>query len=76
MRLLQTFVMAAIVATLLALPVGALLALLAYGALGVPLVGFLTFGGALGLVEGLLAWWLCLFTASLAYAFFAMPAGG
>jgi hypothetical protein len=73
MRLLQALIMAAIVATLLCLPTGALLAVLAYAALDVPLEGFLTFGGALSLFAGLLAWWLLAFLPSLVYTAFAMP---
>ena len=73
MRALQTLVMAAIVATLLCLPVGALLALLASLALGVPLLGFLTFGGAMNVFAGLLAWWALAFLAALVYSAFAMP---
>lgn len=73
MRLPNTLVMAAIVATLLVLPVGALLALLAVGALGMSFPGFLTFGGALNAFTGLLAWWALAFAAALVYSFFAMP---
>jgi hypothetical protein len=73
MRLHHTLVMAGIVASLLLLPVGALLALLAYAVLGVTFSGFLTFGGALGDFTGLLAWWALAFAASLVYSLFAMP---
>ena len=47
MRILQSATMAAIVATMLCLPLGALLASLAYFAFGVPLMDVLTFGGTL-----------------------------
>jgi hypothetical protein len=73
MRLLQPLTMAAIVATLLWLPVGALLAVLARFVLDMPLQDFLSFGGALNVVVGLLAWWALAFVASLVYAAFAMP---
>jgi len=73
MRLQHTLVMAAIVASLLWLPVGALLAVLAFAVLGVTLPGFVTFGGALNASTGLLAWWSLAFAAALIYALFAMP---
>lgn len=73
MRYLQSMTMAAIVATLLCLPIGAPLALLAFLAFDVPLLGFLTFGGALNVFAGLLAWWMVAFLAALLYAVFAMP---
>lgn len=73
MRYLQSMTMAAIVATLLCLPIGALVALLAFLAFDVPLLGFLTFGGALNVFAGLLAWWMVAFLAALLYAVFAMP---
>jgi hypothetical protein len=56
MRFLQALMMAAIVATLLCLPVGAVLAVLTYLFLDVPMQSILTFGGALHAVAGLLAW--------------------
>lgn len=73
MRFVQALTMAAIVATLLYLPVGAVLALLAYLLLDVPVQSVLTFGGALHLVAGLLAWWTVAFVAAVLYAGFAMP---
>jgi len=72
-RLQHTLVMAAIVATLLVLPAGALLGLLAYAVLGVTFSGFLTFGGALSVHAGLAAWWALAFAAALVYSLFAMP---
>jgi hypothetical protein len=72
-RLQHTLVMAGIVASLLLLPVGALLALLAFGVLGVTLAGFVSFGGALNAFTGLLAWWALAFAAALVYSLFAMP---
>jgi hypothetical protein len=73
MRVLQALMMAAIVATLLCVPVGALVALLAYVFLDVPVHSILTFGGALHAVGGLLAWWTVAFVAAVVYAGFAMP---
>ena len=70
----QLFVMAAIVNTALFLPIGAILALLAYLLFGVSLLAFLTFGDVLGnTVEGLVAWWTLFLIPSLAYAAYAMP---
>ena len=66
-------VMAAIVATLLVVPMGALLALLAYGLLGTSLQAFVTFGGTLSPFKGVLAWWLLAFVPALVYAAFALP---
>lgn len=73
MRILQSATMAAIVATMLCLPLGALLASLAYFAFGVPLMDVLTFGGTLNVFAGLAAWWAVAFLAALVYAAFAMP---
>jgi len=73
MRFLQALTMAAIVATLLCLPVGAVLAVLASFFLDVPMQSILTFGGALHAVAGLLAWWTVAFIAAGIYAVFAMP---
>lgn len=69
----QTMVMAAIAATLMCLPVGALLALLAYAVLGISFHAFLTFAGALNNFTGVLAWWALAFLAALPYAACAMP---
>lgn len=68
--------MAAIVASLLCLPVGAALALLSFAVLGLPLLAFLTFGGALNVFAGLLAWWTLAFLAALVYAAYALPEPG
>jgi hypothetical protein len=65
--------MAAIVATLLFLPVGALLAFLCFGLLGISLHAFVTFGGTLSVFQGLLAWWILDFVPALAYAAYALP---
>jgi hypothetical protein len=49
--------MAAIVTTLAYLPVGALVAILAFGAFDIPLHSLLTFGGQIHIVAGLALWW-------------------
>jgi hypothetical protein len=74
MRLLQAMLMAAIVATLLGLPSAAALGLLSFVVPGLPLLALATFGGALNLPGGLLAWWTLAFLGSLLYAAFALPA--
>lgn len=60
--------MAAIVATLMYLPVGAILALSAFAVLGISFHAFLTFGGAFNGFQGLLVWWTLGFLAALPYA--------
>ena len=60
--------MAAIVATLGYLPVGALVAILAFGAFDVPLHSLLTFGGQIHVVAGLVLWWGIAYLPSLLYA--------
>jgi hypothetical protein len=65
--------MAAIVTTLLWLPVGALLALLLYGVLGTPFQDFLTFADTFNRFQGVLAWWMVLFLPALAYATCVLP---
>ena len=64
--------MAAIVATMLCVPVGALLAglLLLFGIS--PRV-ILTFGGVLHPAQGLIAWWTVCFIPAVAYAAFLLP---
>ena len=69
----QQMVMAAIVATLLWLPVGALLAWLSFGILDISPHAFVTFGDALNRFQGLLAWWAFGFLAALAYVAFLLP---
>jgi hypothetical protein len=69
----QMFVMAAIVASALYVPVTGLLALLAFLFFGVSLRDFVTFGGALNPVEGLVGWWLLMLLPALGYAAYAMP---
>ena len=60
--------MAAIVTTLLWLPAGALLALLAYGLLGLPLRSFVTFGELMHPALGLVAWWATSYIPAYFYA--------
>ena len=72
-QLPQTFVMAALVATLLWLPAGALLALFSRFMLGTSVEAFVTFGGRMNEFVGVLAWWALAFLASLIYAAFCMP---
>ena len=69
----QMFVMAAIVTSALLVPVAGLLALMAFLLFGVPLSGFVTFGGALGLFQGVLAWWGMLLVPVLVYSAYVMP---
>jgi hypothetical protein len=71
----QLFVMAGVVTTALCVPVGGVLALLARALFGVSLRSFVTFGEALGIVEGVLAWWAVLFVPALVYSAFTMPWG-
>ena len=67
------FVMAGVVTTALYVPIVGLLALLAIGLFGVSLHSFITFGEALGAVEGVLVWWAVLFVPALAYSALMMP---
>jgi hypothetical protein len=69
----RVVVMAAIVATLMCLPVGALLALFGYAVLGISFHDMLTFEGALNGFQGLLAWWALGFLAALPYAALCAP---
>jgi hypothetical protein len=64
----QAAVMAAIVTTLVYIPVGALMAILAFAALDVPLYSLLTFGGHIHLAPGLALWWGIGFLPALVYA--------
>jgi hypothetical protein len=64
--------MAAIVTTLLFVPVAAILAGLLFLA-GISLEAVVTFGGALNAVQGLLAWWALGFLPAAAYAAYALP---
>ena len=66
----QMTVMAAIVTTLMYGPVGALLALSCFVALGVSLHSFVTFGDTFNAVAGLLVWWAIGFLPAFGYAAF------
>jgi hypothetical protein len=60
--------MAAIVTTLAYIPVGALVAILAFGAFDVPLQSLLTFGGQIHIAAGLALWWGIAYLPALLYA--------
>ena len=60
--------MAAIVTTLAYIPVGALVAILAFGAFDVPLHSLLTFGGQIHIVAGLALCWGIAYLPALLYA--------
>jgi hypothetical protein len=68
----EVTLMAAIVTSLLCVPVGALLAGLLYVA-GISLYAFATFGGALDGFLALLAWWLLGFLPALGYSAYLVP---
>jgi hypothetical protein len=68
----QLATMAAIVATLAYFPMGALIALGAW-LLGVSPGSLATFGGALHIAFGLIAWWLFAFAGACAYAVWVFP---
>ena len=68
--------MAAIVATLLCGPLGALLALFSFALLGISVHSFVTFGDTLNAVAGLFAWWLVTFVPAFGYAALAMRDDG
>lgn len=71
--LVQMLVMAAIVTTALAVPVGALLGLLCLAVFDVSLWAFITFAGSLTLLQGILAWWGLMLVPALVYAAAVMP---
>jgi len=66
-------VMAAIVDSVLFVPLGGILALLSFGLLGVPLQSFVTLGGFVPAAEGLVIWWAIFLVPSLVYAAYMMP---
>lgn len=70
----QCAVMAAVVATLLYLSIGLMLAL-AFRMLGVPFEAFYSFNGALNPFVGLAVWWLVFFAGALIYAVCLFPWG-
>jgi hypothetical protein len=69
----QMIVMAAIVATALYVPLAGLFALLAFILFGVSPAEFITFGGALSLLDGLVVWWAVMLVLALVYAAYLMP---
>jgi hypothetical protein len=69
----QVVVMAAIVTTLLYVPLGALAAWASYALLGVSIYDFVSFGDRVHPAAGLLAWWWLAFLPALAYAVLARP---
>ena len=71
---LQHVAFASIVATLLFLPLGGLLALLSYLIFDVSLHTFVTFGERLSAPLGVLAWWVLAWLAARAYV--ASVSGG
>jgi hypothetical protein len=64
--------MAAIVAAML-IPPCALAVALALRLFNIPLAAVVTFGGALNVFAGALAWWLAFFAMALVYAAFTFP---
>jgi hypothetical protein len=67
-KVCEIALMAAIVTTLVYVPVGALVAVLAFGAFGVPLHSLLSFGGDIHIVAGLALWWGIAFVPASVYA--------
>ena len=63
----QVAIMAALVATLAYFPLGLVLIVL-FRFAGVGFDALISFGGALPMLIGLLAWWLLFFSAALVYA--------
>ena len=68
----QLLVMAALVATILYVPITLPLAL-AFRLAGVPFEAFVTFGGLFSLFFGLVAWWLVVFAGACIYAVCLFP---
>ncbi len=68
----QIAVMAAVVATLLYVPIGIALAVV-LAVFGIPVDALATFGGALGTFSGLAVWWLIAFAAACVYAASVFP---
>jgi hypothetical protein len=68
----EVLTMAAIVTTLLWVPVGVALAGLFF-LFGTSLHAFVTFGGAIGGVLGVVTWWIVGFVPALGYAAYVLP---
>ena len=64
----EVALMAAIVTTLVYVPVGALVAVLAFVAFDVPLHSLLSFSGDIHIVAGLALWWGIAFLPATVYA--------
>lgn len=64
--------MTAVVAMMLYWPIGILLAVIC-ALIGFPFNSLVTFGGALGTVAGMAAWWLLIYALTLPYAAFVFP---
>lgn len=68
-------VMTAVVATMLYWPIG-IAVVLVCALIGIPAQALITFGGVLGTLAGMLAWWLLVFALTLPYAASVFPWGG
>jgi hypothetical protein len=68
----QVLTMAAIVTTLLWVPLGAMLAAVLF-VFGTSLHAFVTFGGAIDGVVGVVTWWMVGFVPALGYAAYVLP---
>jgi len=66
--------MAALVATMAYFPLGLAL-VLAFHLGGIGFETFISFGGALPVLIGLVLWWMVFFAAALVYAVFVFPRG-
>jgi hypothetical protein len=69
----QTLGMAALVTTMLYVPVGAVLGVLSFALLGTSPHEFITFGESFNAFGGLALWWLAAFVPALAYAVLCTP---
>jgi hypothetical protein len=69
----QLLVMSCIVATLFVFPVLGIAGLVAYFAFQLPFLDLVTFKEALNGFEGVVAWWLILLPAAVAYSSLVMP---
>ena len=70
----QLALMAAVVATMAYFPLGLALVFL-FRIAGVGFETLITFGGRFGVLAGLIAWWLLVFTGAVVYAAFMFPWG-
>lgn len=72
MRVGKLAVMTAVVAMMLYWPIGIGLAVIC-ALIGFPFKSLVTFGGSLGSVTGMVAWWLVVYGLTLPYAAFMFP---